>query len=135
MSEFQSHGLKGGIWQAEIRRDAAPGRLLLLHLGARVGTARVSDLGGGRWRIEAAIPAQRLADGVQSFLLLEDEGSGVEPLQPGARHLGSLTLVAGALLDDDLRAELSLMRAELDLLKRELRRLAVGQAPDQPRIQ
>lgn len=35
-----------------------------------------------------------------------------------------LSLVAGAPLDIDLRVEIDLIRAELDLLKREFRRLA-----------
>lgn len=126
MTEFESLGLKGGVWQGLLTCDQAPGRLLLVHLGDRVAEARVSPEGTGQWRVEVAIPSNRLADGVQAFLLLEDGGAAGMPLQSGARHLGSLTLVAGEMLDDDLRAELNLMRSELDLLKKELRRLAAG---------
>ena len=36
--------------------------------------------------------------------------------------LGSFTLIAGEALGDDLRAEVSLLRAELDMLKRAFRR-------------
>ncbi|WP_199261016.1 hypothetical protein [Paracoccus binzhouensis] len=124
MSEFESLGLKGGIWHGLLHRATPPARLVLVHMGARVGEARLDPEGEGVWRVSAAIPAERLSDGVQSFLLLEDQGEEGEPPRPGALHLGSLTLVAGALLDDDLRAELDLMRAELELLKKELRRLA-----------
>lgn len=124
MNEFESLGLKSGIWQGVIHRDAPPGRLVLVHMGSRVAEARVTVEAEGCWRVAVAIPAERLSDGVQSFLLLEDQGNEGEPPQPGALHLGSLTLVAGELLDADLLAELGLMRSELELLKKELRRLA-----------
>ena len=39
---------------------------------------------------------------------------------------GELTVIAGVLLDDDIRVEFELMRNELELLKKELRRLAAG---------
>ena len=42
---------------------------------------------------------------------------------PGAVQLAHLTLIAGEMVDCDLRAELDLLRSELDLVKRELRRL------------
>ncbi|MTH33021.1 hypothetical protein GL279_00210 [Paracoccus limosus] len=124
MDRFESLGLKSGIWQGVLHGDAAPGRLLLVHMGARVGDARATAQDDGSWRIAAAIPPQKLSDGVQTFLLLEDQGEGAEPPQPGARHLSSLSIVAGELLEEDMRAEMNLMRSELDLLKKELRRLA-----------
>lgn len=124
MDQFESLGLKSGIWQGILRRDQAPGRLLLVHMGSRVGDARATAQEDGSWRIAAAIPPQKLSDGVQTFLLLEDAGEGAEPPQPAARHLSSLSIVAGELLEEDMRAEMNLMRSELDLLKRELRRLA-----------
>ncbi|KGJ04855.1 hypothetical protein SAMN04487972_108149 [Paracoccus halophilus] len=126
MSDFESLGLKGGIWQGVIARAEPPGRLSLVHLGERIAEVLATPEGAGQWRIASAIPSGRLSDGVQTFLLLEDRGEGAAPLQPGARQLGKLTLAAGALLDDDLLAELDLMRSELDLVKRELRRLAAG---------
>ena len=43
-----------------------------------------------------------------------------------ARVLARLTLVAGAVAGDELLAEVAQLRAELDLLKREFRRLAAG---------
>lgn len=124
MDQFESLGLKSGIWLGVLRRDVAPGRLLLVHMGARVGDARATAQDDGTWRIAAAIPPQKLSDGVQTFLLLEDQGEGAEPPQAGARHLASLSIVAGELVEEDMRAEMNLMRSELDLLKKELRRLA-----------
>lgn len=124
MSDFESIGLKSGIWQGILTRAEAPRRLSLVHLAERIAEARATPEGEGSWRIAAAIPAERLSDGAQTFLLLEDAGEGAEFLQPGAVQLGKLTIAAGALLDEDLRGELDLMRSELDLIKRELRRLA-----------
>ncbi|MFT4013377.1 MAG: hypothetical protein QM682_08225 [Paracoccus sp. (in: a-proteobacteria)] len=126
--EFESLGLKSGIWQGVLRREVAPGRLLLVHLGSRVADARAAAQADGSWRIAAAIPALKLSDGVQTFLLLEDQGEGTEQPQPGALHLASLSIVAGAPLEEDMRAELDLIRSELDLLKKELRRLASNRA-------
>ena len=126
MSEFESLGLRGGIWQGIVQRATPPGRLLLMHAGRRVAEARVTPEGAGRWRIATAIPAERLSDGVQTFLLLEDPaGAAAEGGQPapGAVQLAHLTLIAGEMADSDLRAELDLLRSELDLVKRELRRL------------
>lgn len=128
MSDFESLGLRSGIWQGVLRRDAAPGRLVLVHMGNRLAEAHATEEPGGGWRIAAAIPPERLSDGVQSFLLVEDQAAEGEAPQPGAQRLGSLTLIAGELLDDDLRAELTLMRAELELVKKELRRLAAAVA-------
>ena len=124
MDQFESLGLKSGIWQGVLRRDTPPGRLLLVHMGARVGDARATAQDDGSWRIAAAIPPQKLSDGVQTFLLLEDQGEGAEPPQAGASHLSSLSIVAGELVEEDMRAEMNLLRSELDLLKKELRRLA-----------
>lgn len=124
--DFESLGLKSGIWQGVLRRDTPPARLLLVHLGARVGEARATPQDDGSWRIAAAIPGERLSDGVQTFMLLEDRGEALEPPQPSALHLASLTMLAGAPLEQDMRAEMDLMRSELDLLKKELRRLAAG---------
>ena len=128
MSEFESLGLRGGIWQGIVRRATPPGRLLLVHAGRRVAEARVTPEGDGRWRVATALPAERLSEGVQTFLLLEDP-AGAEATQTqaqpaaGAVQLAHLTLIAGEMVDADLRAELDLLRSELDLVKRELRRL------------
>ena len=45
---------------------------------------------------------------------------------PGAPVLGRLDLRAGQPLAQDVLAEIALLRAELELMKREFRRLAAG---------
>ncbi|MDF3607704.1 hypothetical protein PE067_17100 [Paracoccus sp. DMF-8] len=121
---FEQIGLKGGIWQGVLHRDARPGRVILTHLGETVTEARVTEDGPGHWRVAVSIPSDRISDGVQSFILVEDGGAGLEPPGPGADRLAVVNLLAGAVLDEDIQAEISLLKAEIELLKREFRRMA-----------
>lgn len=124
MAEFESLELNGGTWHGVLRGDAPLGRLILVHLGDRVAEAQVVPIDPTSWRVAVTLPLDRLSDGVQSFLLMRDGGKDLDPPQPDARHLGSLTLAAGQVLEYDLLNELALLRSEVDLLKKELRRLA-----------
>lgn len=124
MDRFESLGLKGGIWQGVVRREQPFGRVIMTHMGEAVALAEVAPDGEKSWRIAVALPAERLFEGVQTFLLFEDQGEGLEPPQPSAKRLASLPMMAGGALDEDLLAEMSLLRSEVDMLKRELRRLA-----------
>ncbi|MBV0891743.1 hypothetical protein KTN05_07755 [Paracoccus sp. Z118] len=121
---FTSAGLRGGIWQGILHSGTPPQRVFLAQTGMHVAGASVEPAGEGRFHVSVALPVDRLSDGVHSFVLLADDGEADESPRPGAARLGVLPLIAGRPLDDDLRAEIELMRAELDLLKRELRRLA-----------
>lgn len=127
--KFESIGLKGGIWQSLLRRADAPGRVILTHLGETVAEARVTSDGDRGWRIAVAIPPDRLSEGVQTFVLVEDGGKGSEPPGTGAERLGALNILSGSVLEQDIQAEMSLLKAEIDLLKREFRRMAAGLAP------
>ena len=124
MNEFEDHGLSGGVWSGVMRRETAPARVVMTHLGRIVAQADLADAGDGQWTMRVALPTDQLSDGIQTFLLLADNGSAEEEPQPGAERLASLSVLAGAPLDYDIRSELKLLRAELDLLKREFRRLA-----------
>jgi len=59
------------------------------------------------------IPAEAVGDGVHT-LLVRDKMTDTT--------LGQITLIAGEALGDDIRAEMDLLRAELDMLKRAFRR-------------
>lgn len=67
----------------------------------------------GRWVVEVPVPKEAVGDGVQTFLILD---AGADEV------LESFTLIAGEVLGDDIRAEMELLRAELDMLKRAFRR-------------
>ena len=62
------------------------------------------------------IPAEAIADGVQTFVITD---------QISSERLGYFTLIAGEALGDDMRVEVELLRAELDMLKRAFRRHCV----------
>ena len=67
----------------------------------------------GLWQLRIAIPPESLSDGVQVFLI-NDKSTG--------EKLGAFTIATGEALDEDLRSEVELLRAELDMLKRAFRR-------------
>ena len=45
MNEFETLGLRGGIWQGILQRKTPPARLLLVHMGARIAEARFKAFG------------------------------------------------------------------------------------------
>lgn len=67
----------------------------------------------GLWAIKIPIPDHSISEGVQTFLVM-DAKKNVE--------LGAFSIIAGEIAGDDLRAEVELLRAELDMLKRAFRR-------------
>lgn len=123
---FEDLGLKGGIWQGALTQESRPGRIILTHLGETAAEARITEEAPGYWRVATPIPAERISEGIQTFLLLEDGGTGSEPASPGADRLATLTLLAGSVLDEDIQAEIALLKSEIELLKREFRRMAAG---------
>ena len=128
MAEFECFGLKAGVWSGRLTADSQPTRVMLVHRGQVVGQPRLTADGANAWRVDAAIPAERLEDGVTSLFLVVDDGAASPAADPapGALRLGALTLSTGRALDGDLASEIALMRAEIDLRKQELRRLARG---------
>lgn len=62
------------------------------------------------------VPNEAVADGVQNFVIF-DSATG--------EKLGDFTLICGEISGDDLRVEVELLRAELDMLKRAFRRHCV----------
>lgn len=108
-SRFRA-GAWEGVWAGEEPRD-----LTVWHLDRSLaGMSVCRDEDRGRWHLRQPVPAELIDDGVQTFVL-----------RSGAEMLGSFTIIAGAPLDCDLRAEISLLRAELDLLKSAFRRHCV----------
>ncbi len=105
----------GGHWEGVLTGDgnAAPG-LCVTHLGNRIdGVVVTDDAADGGWRVRVPIPPEVIADGVQTFVITDDATG---------RTLGSFALLAGEALAEDIRAEMDLLRAELDMLKRAFRR-------------
>lgn len=104
--------LRAGIWQGRVSGGKTEPRLEMRHEDAALPQLSVIR-GDDDWIVRVPIPAHLLSEGVQTFLLAET-GSD--------RVLGHFTLIVGVPMEDDIRAELDLLRAELDMLKRAFRR-------------
>ncbi len=65
------------------------------------------------WLLRVPIPSHLISDGVQTFLIQEKKSSII---------LGSFALMTGDILSYDIRSEVAILREELDMLKRALRR-------------
>ncbi len=111
--------LAEGVWEGLLsaRSNVVP-RLLVRHQDELVGEpetleAETSTEDGPRWLVRFKLPVDRLSDGVQTFVI-EDAETG--------DALAHETIFAGEVVDEDIRAEVALLRAELDLLKRAFRR-------------
>lgn len=104
--------IAGGVWEGVVEADTAP-LVEALHMGRAVEGVEVRPVAGkaGQFSLRVPIPAWALNEGVQSFVV-----------QAGGEKIASFAIVAGEALDEDIRAEVSLLRAELDLLKRAFQR-------------
>ena len=98
-----------GVWHGAIKHR---GRSDWQPDGVTIEEDRVEE----HWRIAVPIPVNRIADGVQTFVIRDRKEDVV---------LGSFSIVAGDALAEDIRAELTLLRAELDMLKKAFRRHCV----------
>lgn len=109
--------LVNGVWEGELKGvvgDEVPA-LSLTHLNDSLDGIKVTQE-GNRWFVRANVPVERLADGVQTFVISEADSG---------EKLASFALLTGEALSDDMRAEIDLLRAELDMLKRAFRRHCV----------
>ncbi|MBN8631960.1 MAG: hypothetical protein J0L76_14020 [Rhodobacterales bacterium] len=102
-----------GVWEGLLTGASSVPVIEAMHAGRTVEGVEVRPGTGGAGRIivRVPIPAWALNEGVQTFLVQCDGAT-----------LATFTLVAGQPLEDDIRAEISLLRAELDLLKRAFQR-------------
>ncbi|MFN6978331.1 MAG: hypothetical protein ACK4OP_09420 [Gemmobacter sp.] len=113
--------VRAGVWEAVLSGAGdTPPAVTVEHDGRTVTGVSLSPLpdAAGSYALRVPIPAEAVADGVQTIVVHAGEG-GV---------LGHVAIVAGAALEADLRAEVELLRAELDLLKRAFRRHCVETA-------
>ena len=107
--------IRAGYWEGVLTGVATLPAIEVSLLGAVVPGVTVAPLPEGAWAVRVPVPPESLSDGVQTFLI------GVK----GGATLAHFTIITGVALEDDLRAELDLLRAELDLSKRAFRRHCV----------
>ncbi len=107
--------IRAGVWEGILAGATGEPKLEVRLLEQVVPGVTVTAAPGqtGAWAVRVPIPAEALNDGVQTFLI-RDAGS--------SETLGHFTVITGVAMEDDVRAELDLLRAELDMLKRAFRR-------------
>ena len=107
-------GLYEGVLKSSSKGQSKP-ELEMIHLGNVVGSVGLEPVNtdGDQWVVTAEIPREYLVDGVQTFLFVFKNQSDI---------LDSFSMITGEPLEDDLRGEIDLLRAELDMLKRAFRR-------------
>ena len=114
--ELTQTRIRGGVWEGVLTGAVEPPSLEVVLLEAVLPGLAVTALPGGNWAVRIAIPAEVLSEGVQTFLI-RDKASG--------QTLAHFTVITGVAMEDDMRAEVDLLRAELDMLKRAFRRHCV----------
>lgn len=109
-----------GIWEGVLTREGTGGatpELKVTFLDKPVSGVHVTEgVSQNRWVVRIPIPTEAIADGVQTFLISDGETGDL---------LEKITMISGEVLADDIRAEMDLLRAELDMLKRAFRRHCV----------
>lgn len=110
--------IHAGIWEGVVATqsdaETAPD-IEVTHLGEPIQSVSLAERRSdkGVWDLRIAIPPELLSDGVQVFLISDKETK---------EKLAAFTILTGEPLEDDIRAETELLRAELDMLKRAFRR-------------
>jgi hypothetical protein len=113
--------MRDGVWQGLVHQSGSGvPQIIVTHLGHPVPDVQVTESNdSGKWLLQVPVPTSAIADGVQVFVI-SDAIDG--------ENLGEFTLIAGEALGDDIRKEVELLRAELDMLKRAFRRHCVETA-------
>jgi hypothetical protein len=107
--------MQQGVWHGIVTGDSgAPLKIDVSHENMVLTNIELDhDAVAGHWTLVIPIPPSAVADGVQTLIIRDITAD---------RIIGHITLLAGEALGEDLRAEMDLMRAELDMLKRAFRR-------------
>lgn len=107
-----------GVWEGVVRGSAdGDPDLRVMHDDRPVAAVQLQRTDtAGEWTLRIPVPQEAVADGVQTVLIYDGRSD---------TKLADFTLIGGEAVADDLRAEITLLRAELDMLKRAFRRHCV----------
>jgi len=112
MASLEMSRIRAGVWEGVVTAEGTqPPQLEVVHLERVLPGLEITATEDGRWQLRQPIPPEVLGDGLQTLVL-----------RAGDAVLGDVAILAGQALDEDLRAEIALLRAELDLLKAAFRR-------------
>lgn len=119
-SKIMTGHIRQGIWTAllDLPRGTTPD-LEVVHNGQPLAgmtlTAACDEHGG--WLLAIPIPAETLSDGVQIYSVRDVASNTV---------IGHIPIMLGEDVADSLTAEVALLRAELEVVKRALLLLAAS---------
>ncbi|MEX0284920.1 MAG: hypothetical protein AB3N23_09945 [Paracoccaceae bacterium] len=119
MSELQitKTRFRNAVWEGLVTGAGDTGarpELRVTHQDRPVeGVELINGQENNGWLLRIPVPQDAIADGVQTFLICDAADN---------TRLSDFTLIAGEAVSDDIRAEVELLRAELDMLKRAFRR-------------
>ena len=110
--------LKQGVWQGIITgMGEEPPLIEVTHESKVVGDIILThNESADHWTLSVPIPRDAISDGTHTLIIRDKQTD---------EKIGHITLQADDLADQNLRAEMNLMRAELDMLKRAFRRHCV----------
>jgi len=115
--ELSKTRLFEGVWEGvltAVDENTEQPDLGVTHLDKPLGELRLKETGEpNQWSVRVPIPIELIGEGAQTFLIF-DRDTG--------ETLDSFTIIAGDAVSDDIRAEVALLRAELDMVKRAFRR-------------
>jgi len=102
-----------GVLTTRIKRAPPPDLVLCLLDKTLADVSITPDLKiPKRWSVRMAIPTTSITEGVLTFLVRDKKT---------AQTLDSFAIITGLPLEDDLRGDIALLRAELDMLKQAFR--------------
>lgn len=113
--------IKEGVWHGELLVEDGQGALPQIevrHLDQVIENVTLTQAPEKSeiYNLSVPIPAELLNDGVQTFVISNrDDGT----------RLSSFSILTGQAMQEDIRAEMDLLREELDMLKRAFRRHCV----------
>lgn len=115
--ELSKTRLFEGVWEGvltAVDENTEQPDLGVTHLDKPLGELRLKETGEpNQWSVRVPIPIELIGDGAQTFLIFDRDTGNT---------LDSFTIIAGDAVSDDIRAEVALLRAELDMVKRAFRR-------------
>jgi len=106
--------LQAGQWKADLlgHGSTAPDLVVVFGNQTQPPIDQTYEPARDIWHLHLPLPAGMVTDGIHTCLLQTTAGE----------TLFQLTLSAGEVLADDLRAQIGLLRAELELLKSAFRK-------------
>jgi len=104
--------ITAGVWEGIMAAPDDNADLQATHEGVALDGLTVTPApSDGLLHLRLPLPATLINDGVQTVLITDQDGTVI----------GRIAILAGAVLAEDLQAEIALLRAELDMLKQSFR--------------